>query len=449
MPQRINVPLLKRLVKSAPPETEQEIADAELTGLLVKHLPSGSIRFYSQVARGRRETIAHAQGSGRRAVKRVGEGTLYPIDANDVLDRHKPDISLTWVRKECLRLQGTTLDGTDRGAARQAQRSIPTLRDFLDETAEGSYGWWVIHNRKTGRATLARVVHCFLKPYGNAKLDQLTPSALHAWRTKRLKGIGMRKASRETCNRDTGALKAVLSKAVEWDILKTHPLANFKPAKVDRNRRAIRRLHDDEVEALRKALEAREDRLRDERRSGNDWREQRGYTLLPSLDGIYVDALRPAVELSLATGMRKGECFELTWKIVDLKNRVIRLPGEVTKSYTSRDIPLNDRVLTVLRKWKMQRGRSRGYVFAGSSGHLTTLKKAFTKVLDAAGIACVTGEGRVTWHSLRHSFGSRLGDAGVPAGTIRELMGHANLATTQRYLQPSEESKQAAVEALG
>ena len=448
MPQKINIPLLKSLVKSAPPETEQEIADSELTGLLVKHLPSGSIRFYSQVARGRRETIAHALGSGRRAVQRVGEGTLYPIDAIDVLDRHKADISLTWVRRECVRLRGKVLDGTDYGATREAQKGIPSLSTFLDESDEQSYGWWLVHNRKDGAATLARIKHCFLTPYGKKGLDEITPHLLDTWRTKRLKGTGMRKASRETCNRDTGALKSCLSKAVEWKILTAHPLAGFKPAEVDRHRRAIRRLYDSEIAALMEALEAREDRLRAERRSGNEWRAQRGYALLPSLEGVYADVLRPAVELSLETGMRKGECFELTWKMVDLKNRVIRLPGEVTKSFLSREIPLNSRALAMLRQWKLQQGRSRGYVFGGSGGHLTTLRKSFSQVLDAAGIACVTGEGRVTWHSLRHSFGSRLGDAGVPAGTIKELLGHASLATTQRYLKPSDKSKQAAVEAL-
>ena len=126
MSQKIDIPMLKRLVKSTKPETEQEITDADQVGMLLKHLPSGAVRFYVQVARGRRETIAHAQGSGRRAVQREGEGKLYPVDATDVLDRNKPEISLTWVRKECARLKGTALDGTDRGAARQAQRSIPT-----------------------------------------------------------------------------------------------------------------------------------------------------------------------------------------------------------------------------------------------------------------------------------------------------------------------------------
>jgi integrase len=224
-------------------------------------------------------------------------------------------------------------------------------------------------------------------------------------------------------------------------------LDGFEPAAVDRHRRSIRRLYDNEITALMEVLEAREERLRDERRSGNAWREQRGYALLPGLDGVYADMLRPAVELSLETGMRKGETFALTWRMVDLKNRLIRLPGEKTKSFLSREIPLNNRALAMLRQWRLQQGRARGYVFGKSGGHLTTLRKSFNLALAAAGIAA-TAEGKVTWHSLRHSFGSRLGDAGVPAGTIKELLGHASLETTERYIKASEKSKLHAVEAL-
>ncbi len=448
MPRKIDTPLLKALVHSQS-EHEREIGDSEQTGFVLKHLPSGAVHFYAVVARGRRETIAHAQGSGRRAVKREGEGELWPVDARDVLDRAKKSITLTWVRAECRRLQGKTLDGTDYNAARRAQRGIPTLREFVDANIEGSYGWWVVHNRKDGAATLARIKHCFLKPHGDLKLDQLTPNVLDAWRTKRLNGIGMRRASRETCNRDTGALKACLSKALQWNILKAHPLANFRPAKVDRHRRAIRRLYEPEVDALKKALESREDRLREERRRGNAWREERGYAPLPTLDGAYVDALRPAVELSIETGLRKGECFGLTWEMVDLKQSMIRLPGEATKSYTSREIPLNERALKVLREWKMQQGRpSKGYVFTGGAGPISSLKKSFNKALAEAGIERHNGEGRVSWHSLRHTFGSRLGERGVDANTLRELMGHASLHVTVRYLKSAKERKRAAVEKL-
>ena len=450
MPQKINVPLLKKLAHSGSvPKREREITDSEQVGFLLKHLPSGAVRFYVQVARGRRETIAHAQGSGRRAVKREGEGALWPVDALDVLNRAKPEITLKWVRNECRRLQGEAIGGENHTAKRKVLRGIPKLIDFLDDADEGAFGWWLIHNRKDGVNSLARIKTCFLDSFGDLKLDQISPSLLDAWRTKRLKGIGLRQATRETTNRDTGALKAALSKAVEWEILNAHPLANFRPAKVDRHRRAVRRLYESEIEALKKALESREERLREERRCGNTWREERGYVLLPSLDGVYANVLRPAVELSLETGMRKGECFSLTWKMVDLKQHVIRLPGEVTKSDTTREIPLNAHALKTLRDWQIQQGSRSGYVFPGVAGHLTSLRKSFNKVLDAAGIERAdSGEGKISWHSLRHTFGSRLGEVGVDAEAIRELMGHADLKTTQKYLKTSEDRKRAAIEAL-
>ena len=108
----------------------------------------------------------------------------------------------------------------------------------------------------------------------------------------RRKGIGVRQATAETINRDIGALKTALTCGVkELKILETNPLADFTPIKVDKERRAIRRLYPDEVIALRKALDERETRLRAERRRGNAWREKRDYPPLPNLDGVFVDAL--------------------------------------------------------------------------------------------------------------------------------------------------------------
>ena len=52
------------------------------------------------------------------------------------------------------------------------------------------------------------------------------------------------------------------------------------------------------------------------------------------------------------------------------------------------------------------------------------------------------------WHSMRHTFGSRLGMADVDLRTVQEMMGHKNIAMTMRYAHPSPEHKRAAVEKL-
>lgn len=57
------------------------------------------------------------------------------------------------------------------------------------------------------------------------------------------------------------------------------------------------------------------------------------------------------------------------------------------------------------------------------------IKKAFISACEDAGI-----EGLV-WHDLRATYGTRLGEAGFNAYDIAELMGHANISTSQRYVR--------------
>src|SRR3984885_1511516 len=51
-------------------------------------------------------------------------------------------------------------------------------------------------------------------------------------------------------------------------------------------------------------------------------------------------------------------------------------------------------------------------------------------------------------HSLRHTFGTRLGEAGADAFTIMRLMGHSTVTVSQRYVHPSPESVENAVSRL-
>jgi site-specific recombinase XerD len=88
-------------------------------------------------------------------------------------------------------------------------------------------------------------------------------------------------------------------------------------------------------------------------------------------------------------------------------------------------------------------------VFTEHDRPVKNLRHAYQPVLAKAGIPRVDDRGqRVNWHSLRHTFGSLLGAAGADPETLRELMGHADLATTQRYLHTDQDRKRAAVELL-
>jgi hypothetical protein len=70
------------------------------------------------------------------------------------------------------------------------------------------------------------------------------------------------------------------------------------------------------------------------------------------------------------------------------------------------------------------------------------LKAGFKLACKKAGIA------GVTWHTLRHTFASRLVDRGVDIVTVKELLGHSSITVTMRYTHTNLESKRAAVEKL-
>lgn len=62
------------------------------------------------------------------------------------------------------------------------------------------------------------------------------------------------------------------------------------------------------------------------------------------------------------------------------------------------------------------------------------IRKRFYAAMDAAGMGQRCGrKGGITFHSLRHTFGTRMAAAGVPMRTLQEWMGHRNLATTEIY----------------
>jgi integrase len=70
------------------------------------------------------------------------------------------------------------------------------------------------------------------------------------------------------------------------------------------------------------------------------------------------------------------------------------------------------------------------------------VKTGWWTALEKAGIE------DFTFHGMRHTFGSRLGMAGVDLRTIQELMGHKDIKMTMRYSHPTPEHKKKAVQIL-
>jgi len=319
-------------------------------------------------------------------------------------------------------------------ARRPAAEKPITLGDFNRE----HYAPWALAHQKAGQATVDALEACFGDLY-DRELRSLSAFDVERFKSKRLKA-GRKPA---TVNRDLDRIRSVYSRAVEWGFLTDHPLKAVKRAKGADNSR-VRYLSPEEEKRLRDALAAREAERRASRDRHNAWHAARGSKGHPQWPAdAYTDHLMPLVLLAMNTGLRRGELFGLSWSDVNLPGKLLTVTAGNAKSRKARHIPLNAEALDVLKRWKKQ-GAGKGLVFPGAGGgRLTNVNKSWEGLVADAELA------DFRFHDLRHHFASRLVMAGIDLNTVRELLGHADIAMTLRYAHLAPDKLADAVAKLG
>jgi len=161
---------------------------------------------------------------------------------------------------------------------------------------------------------------------------------------------------------------------------------------------------------------------------------------------------RAAVALSYYGGLRVGEIAALIWSdVVDRDGRVrdvIQLRAETTKTDDSRAVFVGERLRKELALYvkgiKERPDANQPFLLTqqGTAFSPNTMVKMFGNIYSEAGIDGATS------HSGRRWFITRLAHSGISPKVIMELAGHANLSTTQRYIDCSPEMMKAAVEVL-
>jgi integrase len=156
--------------------------------------------------------------------------------------------------------------------------------------------------------------------------------------------------------------------------------------------------------------------------------------------------LGPLVVVAAFTGLRQGELLALRWRHVDFANRIVHVQRnyvrgqeDTPKSHRVRSVPLSNQAAVALD------GISRREHFTEPGdlvfpnvvgGHLLDddVRDAFYDALDAAGLGALRAKDNpIVFHDLRHTFGT-LAIRNAPVTDVQHWMGHADLATTMRYV---------------
>lgn len=406
--------LTKRAIDSlAAQHRPYDVRDTELRGFLVRVEPGGTRSFYFDY-----------RLRGKRNRFKLGVyGNLSPDGARALAQAVAGDVAR----------------GVDPQARRKAERDQAererhsTLRAFLD----GRYEPWARAHLKSAEFQLARLRSDFADQL-DEPLQAFNPFLVEGLR-QRWKKAGMLPRS---INRDIQRLQSVLARAVDWGVLDQHPLKGLKPMKADKTGR-VRFLTAQEEAALRKALADREERLRQARIRFNTWRVARGKKPLPEREGDLLDHLRPLVIVALNTGLRRGELLGLTWGNVNFSARLLTVTAATAKSGHTRRVPLNSEALATLTAWHERRGRPKyeSLVFPGPDGErMKRIDTAWGALMKSAGLK------NFRLHDCRHHFASKLVQAGVDLYTVKELLGHSEIAMTERYSHLAPDNLRAAVE---
>jgi site-specific recombinase XerD len=161
------------------------------------------------------------------------------------------------------------------------------------------------------------------------------------------------------------------------------------------------------------------------------------------LEAAHTPWHRAMLALLLFAGLRRSEVTAITLDDLDLENAQLLVRGKGAKQ---RVLPLTPLVIKAISEYLQCRPQTESqHLFVSRVGghplHARVAGRMLQHVLRRAGL----DQEHITPHRLRHTFATHLIRNGVDVKTVQELLGHADLQTTARYLHSDTRTKQAAV----
>lgn len=254
------------------------------------------------------------------------------------------------------------------------------------------YAEWAEGRQKSWKGSRGHMARQLQRYFDNYLLNDFDVEIIEQFQSNELK----RGLNAGGVNRLVSLLKAMFTKAVDWNMITEDVLKRVRKVKaIKGERKILRYLTIEECQRL-----------------------------IDSCDSI----LKPVIVIALHTGMRRGEILNLKWTDIDMKHRFILLRDDSTKTSEKREIPISDTLFDTIRS--LPRRLDSDYIFNNIS---KDFRKRFASALKRAKIS------NFRFHDLRHTFASHLVMAGVDITTVSKLLGHKSLTMTLRYahLAPS------------
>lgn len=304
---------------------------------------------------------------------------------------HYPDMSIEQARKAAYEKNAEISGGVNPGEIRREKKKDLSLESIFCEYIE--------RHAEKKRKTAAVMRKDFDRYLGHWKNRVATSIS-----NRDVEELHRRLAERRgpyVANRTIQLLRAVINKAIAWDIFKK-----------DNPARGITLF----PEKSRERFLSKEEATR----------------LLIALEGDCNHDLRDFIKLSFFTGVRKGNLMSIEWKWINWNSRTLSIPD--TKNGTKQVVPLGslDIVLLEARKARLRAESLRKqtpfseYVFpgTGSKGHLLDLKRSWTSFRKQVNLE------DITIHDLRRSLAATMANANTNLSLVKSALHHKDMKTT-------------------
>lgn len=328
---------------------------------------------------------------------------------------------------------------SDRIRAKRHGDELPQQKKkaiTFEKLAEKYLKWSAQNKNRAGIEDKSRYENHLKARFDNKRLDEISLFDLERMKSEmsKTKTSTGRPISPKTIAHCLALLRAMYNKGMDWGLYQgDNPIKKKRPGEKKGIMPTVQNARDRFLSVEEAKLLLNE--LKRNHQINKEYKELKD----PKLHDIAL--------LSLHTGARAGEIFNLKGQDVNLENDLITLRD--TKNTETRYAPITKEVKKILKR--RMPNNSNDYFFTDKDGRkIKEVSNAFQRIVDDLGFNDDIEDTRqkVVFHTLRHTFASWLAIQGTPIYTIAKLMGHKSIAMSERYAHLSPDYKKIAINSM-